>query len=709
MFVIGSNSAATGYNLTRSLRFRNSASALLSRTNTATVTNNAVWTWSAWVKIGYWSPGNAVVLFGNGNGGTNECTIKFTNNQLEVINYVSAAVEARRITTAVFRDPSAWYHIVVASNSSTALNIYINGVQITSFGTSTGPSAAAWALNTASTVTNLGFATGLVYFDGEMAEVNFIDGQALTPSSFGATNPTTSVWQPIRYAGTYGLNGFYLTYNDPTSALTLGYDAIPATRITSGSGNYTIPAYSSSLVVECWGAGGGGAGTSAAGPAPTAGTGGATTFGSLTANGGIGGTGGHDSVVNGGGGAGGTASGGDVNTTGNTGSTTFTTGNRAGANGVGGGGLGGLTNTAASTVGPSGGGGNGGNPSTAAGGGGGSGGYTKKTYAPGAISGSISYAIGTGGTAGTGTSFIGYAGANGAIRITVDGVRVDNDWYPRNISVAAGATYDSMTDVPTLTSATAANFAVLNPLDSGGVTLTNGNLTYTGSASDVMVRASIFPTSGKWYWEIQANANSLVGTATTSQSNTSYPGGVTGSFGYFGTSGQIFVNTLPIATVATYTTTDVIGLALDTAANTCAIYKNNVLQTTVTSLVNPVPAVGRNGSAGSINFGQRPFTYTPPTGFVALNTFNISAGTVTTSGSFTGNLNADGPFVYLNGVPTAMTINGNAVTFGTNVDKLSNGFKVRSASALYNLATSNTYSVSTNGAVTKYANAQGNP
>jgi hypothetical protein len=123
-----------------------------------------------------------------------------------------------------------------------------------------------------------------------------------------------------------------------------------------------------------------------------------------------------------------------------------------------------------------------------------------------------------------------------------------------------------------------------------------------------------------------------------------------------------------------------------------------------------IPAFVTYGGADiSVNFGQRPFTYTPPTGFVALNTYNIAAGTVTTSGSFIGNLSADGPFVYLNGVPTAMTINGNAVTFGTNVDKLANGFKVRSALALYNLATSNTYSVTTNGAVFKNANAQGNP
>ena len=112
----------------------------------------------------------------------------------------------------------------------------------------------------------------------------------------------------------------------------------------------------------------------------------------------------------------------------------------------------------------------------------------------------------------------------------------------------------------------------------------------------------------------------------------------------------------------------------------------------------------------NFNFGQRPFSYTPPTGFVALNTFNLTAGTITTSGSFTGNGSTDGPFVYLNGVPTAMTINGNSVTLGTNADKLANGFKVRSSSSSYNNSgVSNSYTITSTGAKFKYANAQENP
>ena len=93
-----------------------------------------------------------------------------------------------------------------------------------------------------------------------------------------------------------------------------------------------------------------------------------------------------------------------------------------------------------------------------------------------------------------------------------------------------------------------------------------------------------------------------------------------------------------------------------------------------------------------------------------LSTANLTDSTITTSGSFTGNVNTNGPFVFLNGVPTAMTINGNAVTFGTDADKLANGFKVRSSSSSYNSSGTNTFVVSaTDGSFADNVTAQINP
>jgi hypothetical protein len=92
-----------------------------------------------------------------------------------------------------------------------------------------------------------------------------------------------------------------------------------------------------------------------------------------------------------------------------------------------------------------------------------------------------------------------------------------------------------------------------------------------------------------------------------------------------------------------------------------------------------------------INFGQRAFSYTPPSGFKALSTANITSTAVSTSGSFTGNAAADGPFVWTNGNPATLTINGNAVTFGTHADKTAGGFKLRTSSASYNASGSNSW------------------
>jgi len=656
--IFAGNSASTGYNLTRSVRTRAGSNVFFAR-SPASAGNRQTFTISKWVKRG--ALGVSAYLMGaepvNGASGS---YLYFTNSDtLQFYDYASGVYQFQLITTQVFRDPSAWYHIVVVSDTTQAtaanrLKIYVNGVQITAFGTATYPSQNYSNSSINNTVPQyIGYTSST--FDGYRTEYNFIDGQALTPASFGTANALTGVWQPAAYTSTYGTTGFFLQFKDPTSAISLGYDSIPATRITSGSGNYTIPAYSTSLVVELWGAGGGGAGTSPGGVAATAGTGGATTFSTLTASGGLGGTGAWDSVVNGSAGVGGAAAGGDVNITGNTGYTNYYTGAISGANAPNGG-IGGLVNVAASTVGPGGGGGSGGNPSTAAGGAGGSGGYVKKTYAPGAISGSIAYSIGTAGTAGAGGSYNGNAGANGAIRITVDGVRVDNDWYPRNISVAAGVTYDSMTDVPTLTSATAANYCVMNPLDiNSSLTISGGNLNAISDAtaawrSGAMTFGNF--TTGKWYYEVTANsigASTYVsaGWELTTINHTTQVSGVGAATG--NNFGVLINNALRQTKVnsATFSSDsnanangDVLMIAVDFDAGKGWVGKNgtwydsgnpstgtNPCTTTVSGGMTPAFQAYNAGSL-SFNAGQRAFSYTPPTGFVALCTYNLPTSTI---------------------------------------------------------------------------------
>jgi hypothetical protein len=102
--------------------------------------------------------------------------------------------------------------------------------------------------------------------------------------------------------------------------------------------------------------------------------------------------------------------------------------------------------------------------------------------------------------------------------------------------------------------------------------------------------------------------------------------------------------------------------------------------------------VGVSNVANYVNFGQQPYFYNPPAGFLALHTGNLPATTPTVSGTFTGNLAADGPFAWLGGAPETLTINGNPVAFGSQADRLANGFKVRNATATFNNSGSNTWS-----------------
>ena len=230
-----------GYQISRSVRLRSSASAYLNRTLT-TPTNNLKWTWSGWVKRGTLSVSN--VFFGAGDGSSNNFgSLQFTTgNTIQFAQINGGAYNVQMVTSAVFRDPSAWYHLVIIYDSANAtstdrVQIYVNGVR-QSVTYSTGP----FAQNTASKINSaIAHYTGKldyagVYFDGYITENNFIDGQALTPSSFGETNPVTGVWQPKKYAGTYGTNGFYLNFSDNSAAT-----AAAIGKDYSGNGNNWTP------------------------------------------------------------------------------------------------------------------------------------------------------------------------------------------------------------------------------------------------------------------------------------------------------------------------------------------------------------------------------------------------------------------------------------------------------------------------------------
>ena len=209
---------------TKSARFNDGSSDYLNRTPSS-AGNRKKWTWSGWVKrstlVTYQIPFIA-------KSGSAYSAISFVDDQLRFFDY-NGGFDSQVRTNRVFRDTSAWYHIVIAydtaqSTASNRVKIYVNGVQETSFTTANYPSLNFDGYINAAYTHYIGTeAAAGSYFDGYMSEVCFIDGTALTPTSFGVTN-SDGVWTPIPYTGTFGNNGFKLQFED---AAALGTDSSP--------------------------------------------------------------------------------------------------------------------------------------------------------------------------------------------------------------------------------------------------------------------------------------------------------------------------------------------------------------------------------------------------------------------------------------------------------------------------------------------------
>ena len=234
MFSSNTSQVSGGYEIQRSLRFNSADSAFLNRTP-ASAGNRQRWTWSGWVKR---SSLNTFQYFFNASPDSFNNTFSIASfgagaseDQLRFQDFQGGSQVANIRTTAVFRDVSAWYHIVLAADTTQATDtnrfkMYVNGVQITAFSVASYPAQNADLTINNNVLTTIGYITTTNNFNGYMTEVNFIDGQALTPSSFGAFDAQTGVWGPTRYGGSYGTNGFYLNFSDNsnTTAATLGKD-----------------------------------------------------------------------------------------------------------------------------------------------------------------------------------------------------------------------------------------------------------------------------------------------------------------------------------------------------------------------------------------------------------------------------------------------------------------------------------------------------
>ena len=580
----------SSYQVSRSLRFNGPDSSFLSK-NFASSGNQKTWTWAAWVKR---SAGGAEQCLFSGGTGSNNSTfgqIIFANNDSLRVNGYSATW---RETAQLFRDYSAWYHIIISfdTTQSTAANrvkVFVNGVQVTTFAQSSDPTQNTdYGINQAD-AHNIGKTTlASAYISAYFADVHFLDGIAVTdPAVFTTTDLTTGQLIPKAYTGSYGTNGFKLNFSDNSTTAALGTD-------TSGTdlGNaITTPASNAPptvdyLIVGGGGgaggdlSGGGGGGgvlassvslTSSTSYAVAVGTGGAgdssssaglnggnSSFNAIIALGGGGGAG--DNVVATTGGSGGGGSTGGAFSAPRTGAAGTSGQGFAGGNGFvypgaagGGGGAGQAGSNGASANGTGGNGGNGVQSSITGtavyyGGGGGGGGDSR--FAGPAGTGGLggggnggfgTSANGTNGTANTGGgggggSIAGGNGGNGGSGVVI--IRYANTYA--DLSIGSGLTYSFANSggykIYTFTASTAANNWAVNNFS---VTAGSGNDslvdTPTSYGTDTGVGGEVRGNYATWNPLISStnltNGNlSVVQPSTTSASRYSTVGMSTGKW-----------------------------------------------------------------------------------------------------------------------------------------------------------------------------------
>jgi hypothetical protein len=234
--ILGSGQLSGGYEIDNSLRFDDGSGDNLSASSFGTPTSATTYTLSWWIKKA--SNGEVSYLFGWYDGSrTNSGDILFDSNDNLAMYHGSNDGNGKLLQpTQKFRDQSAWYHMVwsVDTTQSTASNrikFYVNGTQVTDFSSATYPDQNAESKIFHDTNNRIGSqwnGTTSTALNGYLAEVVFIDGQQLDPTSFGEFDADTGIWKPINVSGlTFGTNGFYLDYENSGS---LGADV-------SGNGN----------------------------------------------------------------------------------------------------------------------------------------------------------------------------------------------------------------------------------------------------------------------------------------------------------------------------------------------------------------------------------------------------------------------------------------------------------------------------------------
>ena len=244
--ILGANTLSSGYDIDNSLRFNDGDSPELYKT-LGTPTNNKIYTFSMWLKRGVIDTSTTFIGHYDGSASNPFAVVQFQSAgtfRIEAYDDETSSV-MNLVTNQLFRDVSAWYHVVLAfdttqGTASNRVKVYVNGNQVTSFGTETYPAEdKVLAFNKDDTEAYYGVykygssGSGSNFYDGYISELHFIDGQQKAASDFGEFNDN-GIWIPKAYTGTYGDNGHYFEFQQTgTSANSSGIGAD-----TSGKDNH---------------------------------------------------------------------------------------------------------------------------------------------------------------------------------------------------------------------------------------------------------------------------------------------------------------------------------------------------------------------------------------------------------------------------------------------------------------------------------------
>ena len=674
---LATTGAADAFEISRSLRFNSADSASLNRTPSA-ASNRTTWTWSGWLKTG----SGLQAIFGstaasNFFGSDDQTVIYLYQDKLNIYDYQSGNV-INKVTERLFRDPSAWFHLVIsietgASTAEDRVKLYVNGQRETAFGINVNPSQNATTILNSTAAQYIACPND--FFNGYLADVHFIDGQALAPTNFGETDDN-GVWRPKKYSGSYGTNGFHLPFTDNSSNAALGTD-------TSGNSNTWTVNNLIAASTTLYGVSFDGSGdklTVTDDASLAFGTGEFTVemyFIADTVSG-------NDVLYDSRASTGSPSDGFSIVRNGNelktytsgayqvTSSVTLSTGQRYH-----------LAVTREGT--------------------------TQKMYLDGTQVGSATVSnnfsqqkatIGSDvngsenwdgfisnvrlvkGTAVYTANFTAPTAnltnitntvllccqsttSTTAATVAPGTITASGDVAVISHSSPPAADIDSLVDTPTNGTQTdtgvgnevVGNYATLNPLAKGAdCTLSNGNLdfAYGTSTTRGACMATFGMSSGKWYWEITLTASSVSEysptlfsgiTNTTSVSSVGdYVGKTASGWGYYSSSGAIRNNQSDLLTVSTYGVGDVIGYAFDADNGKFYVSKNGTWQNSgnpaagsgavVSSLPAGTyfPAVSDGGGtetfSASANYGQRAFAYAAPSGYKSLNTASLPTPTI---------------------------------------------------------------------------------